>query len=56
LRAVDHDVGTLAGEISFVMSVLASHPRFTVVECCDAVAFDAAAEVLLAWTRSRLEN
>ncbi len=46
LRAVDHDVRTLTGGITFVVSVLAGHPRFPVVECSDAVRFDPTAEAL----------
>lgn len=39
-RAVDRDVGALAGRVTTVVSVLACHPRFSVVECGRPVAFD----------------
>jgi hypothetical protein len=56
VHPVDYDVGRLAGGITFVVSVLAGHPRFPVVECCVAVAFDPTVEALLEESRSRSEG
>ncbi len=47
VRAVENDVGTLATGVTFVVGVLAGHPRFPVVQCCDAIAIDRVAEALL---------
>ena len=47
VRTVENDVGTLASGVTFVVSVLAGHPRLPVVQCCDAVAIDPATEAVL---------